>query len=562
MGRAESLIRVGRNNRLIGVVTVLMAMVASVAIAWPPESASAHAPALTRYPYVSEVVGNSATVNWATDRSQTTGTVTWGALSNGVCSRANSVPANRVSITVGTTNEYQWTAALSFPGPGTYCYRVQLGGVDLLGTDPSPWVSTAAAPGSSFSFAVLGDWGAGTTFEANVLSRIGASPASFVVSTGDNVYNSGTNTEYGDLNGGNIFPVQYLPAIGGRPIFASEGNHGFTTNLPYLQNFPALAAAQTSGGRYTQETYCCISTLSGPHSYPSSWYAFNWGSVRFYVLDGAWADSQGAYQGDFLAHWNGPVSGCGPCGAELQWLKSDLAANTGVPIKFAFFHYPLHSDNSSENTDTYLDGPNALEGLLANNNVQIVFNGHAHVYERNNPQVSGKPLVSYVTGGGGAPLGAISTCSAFDAYALGSGSSCRAPKPTSDANVYHFLLVSVNGGQVTVTPTDSTGRTFDVQTYTYATLPTTTVLVPTNGATVSGSTPLDASASNATKVDFYLFGGHYFGLLLGTAVPTIYGWIYVWNTTTVPNGSYQVFSVASNSAGRGVSTGVNITVKN
>ncbi|MDX6538897.1 MAG: acid phosphatase type 7, partial [Gaiellales bacterium] len=351
-------------------------------------------------------------------------------------------------------------------GPGTYCYRVQLGSTDLLGTDPSPQVKTAAASGTPFSFAVFGDWGAGTSNQANVMSRIGASPASFVVTTGDNVYNSGNETEYGDLTQGNVFQQQYLPAVGSRPFFAAEGNHGFSTNLPYLQNFPAPTAAQTSGGRYRQESYCCISTLSGAHTYASSWYAFNWGSARFYVLEAAWADSQGAYQGDFLAHWNGPVAGCGPCGAELQWLKADLAAHPGT-LKFAFFHYPLHADSSSQGSDTYLTGANGLEGLLANNGVGIVFNGHAHHYERNYPQITGKPMVSYVTGGGGAALGSVSSCSAFDAYAIGSNSSCRAPKPTSAANVYHFLLVTVNGNQVTVTPTDSTGRTFDVQTYTF-----------------------------------------------------------------------------------------------
>ena len=218
---------------------------------------------------------------------------------------------------------------LNFPGPGTYCYRVQLGAVDLLGSDASPRATTAAAPGSSFSFAVLGDWGAGTTDQANVMSRIGASPASFVVTAGDNVYNSGTETEYGDLTQGNVFPSQYLPAVGSRPFFAAEGNHGFSTNLPYLQNFPAPTAAATSGGRFKQETYCCISTLSGSKSYPSAWYAFNWGSARFYVLEAAWADTQGGYQGDFLAHWNGPVAGCGPCGAELAWLQNDLAAHAG-----------------------------------------------------------------------------------------------------------------------------------------------------------------------------------------------------------------------------------------
>ena len=41
-------------------------------------------------------------------------------------------------------------------------------------------------------------------------------------------------------------------------------------------------------------------------------------------------------------------------------------------------------------------------------------------------------------------------------------------------------------------------------------LPTTTsVLIPSSGATLSGSTYLDASASNATNVEFLLFGGPY-----------------------------------------------------
>jgi hypothetical protein len=554
--------RGGRAGRSVVVLAVLVASVA-VVVAWSPGRASARSAALTRYPYVSEVVGNSATVDWGTDRSQSTGTATFGAVTGGSCTPTTPVTAKSIAITVGSTAEYQWSAALAFPSAGTYCYRVQLAGADLLGTDPSPQVSTAAAPGAPYSFAVLGDYGAGTTNEAAVMSRIGASPANFVVTVGDNVYNSGLETEYGDLSQGNIFPSQYLPALGGKPIFASEGNHGFSINTPYIQDFASPQAAAASGGRDVSESYCCISTLSGAHSYPSAWYAFDWGSARFYVLDAAWADTQGAYQGDFLGHWNGAVSGCGPCGAELTWLKSDLAAHASTPIKFAFFHYPLHADNGAEGTDTYLDGPSGLEGLLANNNVQIAFNGHAHQYERNYPQIPGKPLVSYVSGTGGAPLGSVGGCSAFDAYAIGSGSSCRAPKPASDANVYGFLLVTVNGNQVTVTPTDSTGRTFDVQTYTYSLAPTTRVLIPSAGATLSGTTAtLDAAASNATSVQFLLSGGSYSNQVICTTTPTIYGWICPWDSTTVPNGTYTLNSKAFNSTGNAVSPGVAITVAN
>jgi hypothetical protein len=61
-------------------------------------------------------------------------------------------------------------------------------------------------------------------------------------------------------------------------------------------------------------------------------------------------------------------------------------------------------------------------------------------------------------------------------------------------------------------------------------LPTTSVLIPSNGATLSGSTTLDASASNATSVEFRLFGGVY-GLnapVICTATPTYYGWLCSW----------------------------------
>ena len=518
-----------RTWRSLAVVVAIAASVAAVSQIQPASAATSTS--LTRYPYVTDVVGNSARINWGTDTSQSTGSVTWGAVSGGTCTPTTTVTATKVSITVAKS-EYQWTAPITFPSSGTYCYRVKLGTTDLLGTDPSPQVTTAAAPGASYSFAVLGDYGAGTTGEANVMSQIGKSPASFVVTVGDNVYNSGTNAEYGDLSGGNLFPKQYLPALGSRPIFAAEGNHGFTQNLPYLQNFSALTAAQASGGRFTQESYCCTATISGSHNYPSAWYAFNWGSVRYYVLDAAFADGMGGYQGDFLAHWNGTVSGCGPCGAELTWLKSDLASHASTPIKFAFFHYPLHADNGGQGSDTYLDGPNSLEGLLANNGVDIAFNGHAHQYERNLPQIAGKPLVSYVSGNGGDALGGISGCSSFDAYAIGSGSSCHAPKPASDAHVYGFLLVTVNGNKVTVTPTDSTGTTFDQQTYTY-----------------SGSTPTNDFSLSASPTSASVTSGSAATTTINTAVTSGAAQSVALSATGLPAGATATFTPTSVTAG-------------
>ena len=95
-------------------------------------------------------------------------------------------------------------------------------------------------------------------------------------------------------------------------------------------------------------------------------------------------------------------------------------------------------------------------------------------------------------------------------------------------------------------------------------LPTTTVLIPSEGATLSGSTYIDASESNATSVEFLLFGGSYgySAPVICTATPTLYGWLCAWNTTTVPNGSYDLVSEAFNTAGSTYSSGVGFTVNN
>jgi hypothetical protein len=95
--------------------------------------------------------------------------------------------------------------------------------------------------------------------------------------------------------------------------------------------------------------------------------------------------------------------------------------------------------------------------------------------------------------------------------------------------------------------------------------PTTSVIIPSKGATLSGTATLDASASNATSVEFWLlFGSYgYTGHLVGTAKPSYYGWISSWNTKTVPNGSYVLLSEAFGSGGSAFSSSpLTITVSN
>jgi hypothetical protein len=469
---------VSRSRRLALLPAALLLLAVSA-----PRPAAAAAGQLLRYPYLTDVVAGYATLNWGTDRSWATGYATYGKVATESCT-AHRVGASKTAITVGSSPEYQWKATLTGLGHGTrYCYRTFLGDpeVDLLGTDPAPtfWSQLPAGSGTTYSFAVIGDFGAvdaagNNPDQANLMSRIAASGVRFAVGTGDTAYPSGSQTNYGDLvqrgaDVSTVFGPAFWKRVGaGIPMFNALGNHGLNSTFPML--WPSAQAAATSGGRAQMDTYCCANGTSS-RSYPSLWFAFDAGPARLYVLDAAWADSNvgtaDLYKNDYDNHWT-------TSSAEYQWLAADLAGHPST-LKFAVLHFPMYSDNATETSDLYLRGPGSVAGLLSRYGVDLVFSGHAHVYERNLRQ-PGDSFISYVTGGGGAKLEPIGDkgCSAFDAYAIGwssttgRGSACgAAPVPDAATRVFHFLLVKVQGPQVTVTPTDELGRTFDARTYSF-----------------------------------------------------------------------------------------------
>ena len=453
--------------------------IAVAALAVP--SAASPAASLTRFPYLTDLVARHVTVNWATTTGIATGHVTYGRLGAETC-RAHRAPATATPITVGTVPEYQWKAQLTGLAKDTaYCYRIVGGGGGLLGPGPAPTFRSQVPPRSTtpFSFAVIGDWGlVGPTGEnldqQRVIEQIAASGARFVVTTGDTAYPDGSQLNYGDLqqtgaSTSAIFGPSFWAQAGASiPLFNTQGNHGITIDA--LTNWPQDKAVASSSGRYRMDTYCCLNNTSSA-SYPSEWYAFNAGPARIYVLEAAWDNANvgtsSLYGNDHDAHWTVDS-------AEYQWLQQDLAAHP-KELSFAFFHFPLYTANATEASDPWLSGPDNLEGLLADHGVDIVFNGHAHIYERNAPSAAGMP-VSYVTGGGGARLEPVSVCPPIAEYAIGwdysavtHGSACgAAATPTTVDQVYHYLLVTVAGTQVTVTPTDELGRTFDVQTYVFS----------------------------------------------------------------------------------------------
>jgi hypothetical protein len=58
-------------------------------------------------------------------------------------------------------------------------------------------------------------------------------------------------------------------------------------------------------------------------------------------------------------------------------------------------------------------------------------------------------------------------------------------------------------------------------------------------------------------------GGSYNKSVIGSATSTAYGWYYPWNTTTVPNGTYTLQSLATDEAGNTTySAGITVKVSN
>ena len=541
---------------------------------------------LTRAPYLTDLSQTSVTVNWATS-TQTTGAVQYGPPGNCTASTATASSAG-APITVGTVKEYQDAVTLTgLAASSTYCYRITNTGaspVDLLGSNPSPQFTTleAATGTAPLTFDVLGDWGDNTnngdttaSYNANqgaIDAEVASSGAQFTISTGDVAYPGGTQADYGDLNqtGAQISEV-YGPsywAVPGEsiPYYAVSGNHGL--NSTFITDWPEGSTTAASGGVYQMLPYPSVDGANAA-SYPTSYYAFSSGGVRFYMLDAAWGDANTgtatggtcgspctAYQVDHDAHWT-------TNSAEYQWLAQDLATHPGG-LKFAFFHYPLYTNNGTQVSDVFLDNTpgssGSLEQLLHDNGVQLAFNGHAHIYERNVATPGG--VTSYVAGTGGANPEPVSKCTGMDAYAVGwsnssgKGSACGAATPPgSNAQVYQFLKVTVNGTTVTVNPTNAQGQTFDPMTYNFA-ADTTPPSAPGSLTAQTSSTKNVlkwTAATDNTGVSAYDI--YRDGTYLATVAPTVL--TYTDSTATAGTGyTYQV--AARDLAGNTTRASVNV----
>ena len=76
--------------------------------------------------------------------------------------------------------------------------------------------------------------------------------------------------------------------------------------------------------------------------------------------------------------------------------------------------------------------------------------------------------------------------------------------------------------------------------------PAATVVLPANGATVTGYQWLDCvPPAGYDGVQFWIEGPSLSGTqFLGDATPTYVGWLYDWNTASVADGNYGIYCTA------------------
>jgi ABC-type thiamine transport system substrate-binding protein len=160
-------------------------------------------------------------------------------------------------------------------------------------------------------------------------------------------------------------------------------------------------------------------------------------------------------------------------------------------------------------------------------------------------------------------------------FVLTGGSHNQTVIGTAVPTIYGYVFVwnttAVPGGTYTLQSlvTDEDGDTaysLGITITVDNTPPATAVIIPSNRAHLKGIALLDASASASygvgiTKVQFVLTGRSFNKSVIGTATPTVYGWVFVWNSTLVHNGKYVLQSLATDAAGNtAYSPGITINV--
>jgi predicted phosphodiesterase len=206
----------------------------------------------------------------------------------------------------------------------------------------------------------------------------------------------------------------------------------FDPAAPLMRHVPTYIAI----GNHERDADWFYDYVSYPE--PENFYSFDYGNAHFTIVDSNDKPTKDS--------------------AQYKWIERDLAGSNAT-WKFVAHHHPPYSSDSDDYGDTSKEVSDLgdikrrrLVPLYEKYDVDIVWVGHIHSYERTWPiregRVDEENGVIYIqTGGGGAPLEEFApTRSWFTAKVLSN---------------YQYCLVTVHGGTLRVMAYDINGRLYD-----------------------------------------------------------------------------------------------------
>jgi len=301
----------------------------------------------TRAPYLQMIGPNQVTLQWQT-RDAERGLVRYG-------SDLRNLKNTAVESGMENTHKVQ----LRKLKPATrYYYSVGSSDKVFKGGTKDYWFITAPEPGTAQAvrFWVLGDPGDWTKGIFDVRDsmyqwltenkRSGKPDLDFIITTGDNAYTSGTNTQFQKA----VFDP-FEDVLRNVAYWPTYGNHDARRWAFYnMFSFPTNAE------------------LGGIASNSTHYYSFDYARIHFVFLDTQESDLS-------------------KDGKMLNWLRRDLS-KTKQQWLITVFHHPPYtkgthdSDDSSDSSGRLVEVRQNINPILEQYGVDLVLSGHSHMYER------------------------------------------------------------------------------------------------------------------------------------------------------------------------------------
>jgi hypothetical protein len=318
---------------------------------------------------------------------------------------ASAVDSIAPSVSGLPVEQYYVHATISGLRPGqTYYYSVGHRGWD--NGDVSGHFTTAPRGRRAFTFTAFGDQG--VTYDAvGTTNLIRAQNPAFHLHAGDVSYaesgGSGLVTDSYDPRVWDQFFAEIEPGAGVIPWQVVVGNH----------EMEAWYSPDGYGGQYARFDFPGETTSGAAPTY----YSFTYGNVGVIALDANDVSNE-------LPANNG-YSG----GKQTAWLQSTLAslrANPGIDFIVAYFHHCAYCTCTAHGSEG--GARQYFAPLFDKYSVDLVINGHNHIYERTDPIRGGKAVgalpigsswnsangTTYITAGGAGK--SLYSFSAADSY--------------------------------------------------------------------------------------------------------------------------------------------------